>query len=96
MGDNIAAIVAELRGLMEKATPGDWFTVPYGNGDSIVIHSSDEQRVFFPPVPVGYSATPGSNGDPAQIKADMELIAAMRNALPTLLDALEAKTEGKP
>lgn len=77
--------LSELERLEKAATPANWFTVPYGDGDTIVIHSDEESRVFFPPLPVGYSASPGSYGDPAVIKADMALIAAMRNALPRLL-----------
>ncbi len=82
-------IVERLRELLSNATPAQWFIVPYGDGDSLVVHSDDEKRVFFPPVPVGYSASPGSTGDPAQIKADVELIVAARNCLPALLDEIE-------
>ncbi len=89
MSEKTDDIVERLRELLSNATPAQWFIVPYGDGDSLVVHSDDEKRVFFPPVPVGYSASPGSTGDPAQIKADVELIVAARNCLPALLDEIE-------
>ena len=77
--------LAEWEALAEKATKGAWFIVPYGDGDTFVVHSDDEQRIFFPPLPVGYSATAGSLGDPAQIESDMKFIAASRTAIPSLI-----------
>lgn len=77
--------LAELEALAEKATKGAWFIVPYGDGDTFVVHSDDEQRIFFPPLLVGYSATAGSLGDPAQIESDMKFIAASRTAIPSLI-----------
>ncbi len=41
--------------------------------------------------PVGYSATPGSLGDPAQIKADTTFIVGAHNDLPALLSDLSRK-----
>lgn len=77
--------LAEWEALAEKATKGAWFIVPYGDGDTFVVHSDDERRIFFPPLPVGYSATAGSLGDPAQIESDMKFIAASRTAIPSLI-----------
>lgn len=84
---------AEWRRLAEAATEGKWFIVRYGDGDSYVIHSDDERRIFFPPSPIGFSASPGSLGDPAQIKADMKFVAAARTAVPALLDEVERLEE---
>jgi hypothetical protein len=83
------AYLERVKGLEAKATPGKWFTVPYGDGDTIVIHSDDEMRIFFPPPPVGYSASPGSHGDPAQIRADMDFVAESRVAVPALVAEVE-------
>ena len=63
--------------MSEKHTPGPWTVERYVDGDSLVIHSNDENRVCF-------MATPGSWGDPAKIEADARLIAAA----PELLAAL--------
>jgi hypothetical protein len=81
--------LAEWKRLAEKATEGGWFIVRYGDGDSYVIHSDDERRVFFPPSPIGFSATAGSLGDSAQIKADMKFVAASRTAVPALIAEVE-------
>ena len=39
--------LAELEALAEMATKGAWFIVPYGDGDTFVVHSDDEQRISF-------------------------------------------------
>jgi hypothetical protein len=62
-----------------KHTPGPWMIVRYGDGDSLVVHSNEDNRVCF-------MATPGSLGDPAMIEADANLIAAA----PDLLNGCNA------
>ena len=64
---------------MTEHTKGPWEIVRYGDGDSLVIHSDDVNRVCF-------MATPGSHGDPAKIEADARLI----SAAPDLLEALQS------
>jgi len=61
-----------------KHTAGPWRIVPYGDGDSLVIHDAreGEWRVCF-------LATPAKDGDFEWIKANARLIAAA----PDLLDA---------
>lgn len=60
-------------------TPGPWVVTPYGDGDSLVIHSGDEWRVCF-------MATPGdSPGAMARIEANARLIAAA----PELAEVVE-------
>ena len=57
----------ELKGF--RGTPGEWAVVPYGDGDSLVIHADEETRVCF-------MATPGGGlGDHLRISANGRLIA---------------------
>ena len=65
-------------------TPGPWCIVPYGDGDSLVIHDArGDWRVCF-------MATPGTSSDGMrQIEANARLIAAA----PQLLDALKTLAE---
>lgn len=58
-------------------TPGPWTVVPYGDGDSLVIHSSDENRVCF-------MATHGGS------RKSWETIQANANAIAALPDLYEA------
>ena len=50
-------------------TPGPWAIVPYGDGDSLVIHSDHASRVCF-------LAMPGNLGSFDRIKANARLISA--------------------
>lgn len=61
-------------------TPGPWVIVPYGDGDTLVIHyGQSQQRICF-------MATPSSvTDDFPRIKANARLIAAA----PALYEALE-------
>lgn len=61
-------------------TPGPWVIVPYGDGETLVIHyGQSQQRVCF-------LATPSSvTDDFPRIKANARLIAAA----PALFEALE-------
>jgi hypothetical protein len=76
--------VAELRGLLERAEcVCDWVPVPYGDGDSLVIHEGADWRVCF-------MATPGdSPGAMPRIEARADLIAAAVNDLPALLSTID-------
>lgn len=67
-----------------KWTKGPWRIVPYGDGDSLVIHDArDHWRICF-------MATPGeSPGAMQEIEANATLIAAA----PDLLEALKELTD---
>lgn len=64
---------------MSKHTPGPWTIVPYGNGDSLVIHADQsEWRICF-------MATPGqSPGAMDRIEANARLIAVAPEMLELL------------
>jgi len=71
----------------QRHTPGPWTVVPYGDGDSLVVHSDNEHRVCF-------MSTPGeSPGAMQKIKANAQLISAS----PDMYEALKeiAKGEGR-
>lgn len=56
-------------------TPGPWEVVPYGDGDSLVIHDArGDWRVCF-------MATPGESGDMRGIRANARLIASAPDLL---------------
>ena len=61
-----------------KHADGPWSVVPYGDGDSLVIHSDDENRVCF------MATHGGSRASWERIQANAALIAAA----PTLYEAL--------
>jgi hypothetical protein len=65
-------------------TPSPWTIHEYGDDDlpNLVIHQDSERRICF-------MATPGSQGDPAIIEANANLICAA----PDLYDALRFLTE---
>jgi hypothetical protein len=67
--------------MVEKMhTAGPWQIVPYGDGDSLVVHAGEDERVCF-------MATPGeSPGAMSRIEANARLIAAA----PAMYEALEA------
>ena len=66
---------------MTKHTPGPWTIVPYGDGDSLVIHADQsEWRICFMATP---GASPGAMG---RIEANARLIAAA----PEMLEALKS------
>ncbi len=63
-------------------TPGPWSIVPYGDGDSLVIHDArGDWRVCF-------MATPGKLGSIERIEANAHLIAAAPDLLAVLQDAV--------
>ena len=61
-------------------TPGPWTIVPYGDGDSLVIHSDDDNRVCF------MATHGGSRAQWERIQENAALIAAA----PDLYEALKA------
>ncbi len=67
-------VIARLRALHEAATPGPWFGGP---GESVYAGEEHPRGSYI-------ADTFGVGGD------DAALIAAMRNALPALLDVAEA------
>jgi hypothetical protein len=74
----------------EQFTPGPWHVVRYGDGDSLVIHHSDEERVCF-------MATPGSSPAMKRIQANASLITAapeLYEALAALIEATERHVFG--
>jgi len=56
--------------MMTAHTKGPWTIVPYGDGDSLVIHSSDENRVCF------MATHGGTQSQWERIQANARLIAA--------------------
>lgn len=84
---------AALEPFMPKVehTPGPWSVVPYGDGDSLVIHSDSNSRVCF-------MATPGSfSRDFPKIEANARLIAAAPDLLEALLVIFDGvEDEGGP
>jgi hypothetical protein len=74
-----AALIAELRGLLEKATPGPWdvghsgiqFFVNEPNGTLVNLEFGEGMTIH-------------------EVEANAHLIVAMHNRLPELLSALEA------
>jgi hypothetical protein len=62
----------------EKFAEGPWEIVPYGDGDSLVIHSDDQNRVCF------MATHGGSRASWERIQANARLIASA----PALYEAL--------
>ena len=60
-----------------KHTPGPWWVVSYGDGDSLVIHHTEDDRVCF-------MAMPGRRGSMADIRANARLIVAAPDMLEEL------------
>ena len=73
----------------QQFTPGPWEVVPYGDGDSLVVHAGEDWRICF-------MATPGeSPGAASRIEANARLIAAspcLYEALSRLLAVAEMTT----
>jgi len=65
---------------MTAHAPGPWTIVPYGDGDSLVIHSDDENRVCF------MATHGGTQSQWQRIQANARLIVAA----PALYEALSA------
>lgn len=78
-GDGGRVDVEQLRGLLERATPGPWFAYDRGVGYEIAL---DEPGDTYPrTLPEGLKTSLGR-------AEDAELIAAAVNALPALLDLI--------
>jgi hypothetical protein len=101
---DIPSLVAELRELLAKATPGVW-RVGRQNGaqnDHLVDMGEPPNAPYFR-MHKGLPEGPGTRGSPAfgivesddasaeEIAANAALIVAMKNALPALLDVLTPK-----
>lgn len=82
------AQIAELRGLLAKATPGPWGVryAPHRDEDCIVVGPRPETMAYAPCI-LAEDYT-GFGGWPVR-EADHLLVVAMRNGLPALLDAAE-------
>ena len=78
--------VEQLRQLEQAATPGEWQPYFTGHGDPYVVGG---ERHGGPIFPQDIRAEVSKAGD-SYGRADAELIAAARNALPALLDIAEA------
>lgn len=78
----LAKQIEELAG---KATPGRVEIIPYGDGDSLVIHEyGTENRICF-------MATPSETGSVRKIEARADLIEMLWNNLPTIIAALKER-----
>lgn len=85
----IPELVARLRELHEKATPGPWSTNHRGGDISARIRGHEVQVALA----CGQGAMWDERDDAAAImRANAELIAELRSALPDILDALERGT----
>lgn len=76
----------QLEAAMKAGTQGVWTIVPYGDGDSLVIHSGNDWRICF-------MATPGDFGVLDAIKSNAEQIVLLHNNLPTIIAALRERGE---
>jgi hypothetical protein len=86
----IPELVARLRELHEKATPGPWSTNHRGGDISARIRGHEVQVALA----CGQGAMWDERDDAAAImRANAELIAELRSALPAILDALERGTD---
>lgn len=91
--------IAKLRKLLEQATPGPWveddgnvFSAPISNANYEL--RSLARRDSKPQSPQGYDGEVAKCSQQLpNFAADAEFIAAMRNALPALLDLVEAAEE---
>ena len=77
--------VAELRAALAKATPGPWRTFAGVNDDGVWAACGPEHAADYD---ADETNEPGDVAEQAA-QRDAELIALMRNALPSLLDAAE-------
>lgn len=82
---------ARLEGLLERATKGELFVVPYGDGDSLVICADEagNKRIAFMAIP-GCRDHAARRKKWREIKANAELFVESRNALPSLLSERRA------
>ena len=77
--------IAELRAALAKATPGPWRTFAGINDDGVWAACGPEHEADYD---ADETNEPGDVAEQAA-QRDAELIALMRNALPSLLDAAE-------
>ena len=80
-------MIAALRELLAKATPGPWCQHPNGTSvwSGVQYDCDDDAQLHI--CSVGCKA---AMCEPARVVADLELIVECRNALPALLDRVEA------
>lgn len=91
MSEEPTVNIDELKAALAKATPGEWFVVSYGDGDSLVIckDAAGEHRIAF-------MATPSCRDSVErektwrEIRADANLIAMLKSTAPALIAELEA------
>ena len=93
---NVAGLVAELKALYEKATPGPWDVAMFGDG--LCIFSRDNNRV------AGRVAKESRHmdddrgrvmrwlGQSPERETNLKFIAALHNAFPALVAALSARS----
>ena len=84
MPDLTPETVAELRRLLDAATPGPWMVGDEGDGVAVIVDEGDE----FSSIQIAADLHQGDDG-----LTDARLIAAAVNALPALLDAAEERDE---
>lgn len=92
----LADTVAEMRKLLDAATTGEWFATdaPYSEGDwgAGTLAARYPWTVSLDPAKVGWNTDGGTN-DYGILRDDAAFIAASKNAMPAILDALEARTD---
>ena len=82
MPDLTPETVAELRRLLDAATPGPWMVGDEGDDVAVIVDEGDE----FSSIQIAADLHQGDDG-----LTDARLIAAAVNALPALLDAAEER-----
>lgn len=83
----VSTTLDELERLARAASGDEWRVVPYGDGDSLVIHHSDLGRICF-------MATPGdSPGAMERIEANAAFIVAAKRDVLSLITRIRAKDE---
>ena len=99
---NLHDTIARLRELLAKATPGEWAAGHFGTDSSCqcryVLGETCSGSICDVSVDNGKLIADGGNDSPPanEAAANLQLIPAMKNALPQLLDALEARESEKP
>ena len=99
---NISETITKLRKLLAKATPGEWAAGHFGTDYicqcSYVLSETCMGSICDVSVNNGKLIADGGNDAPPanEAAANLQLIPAMKNALPQLLDALEARESEKP
>lgn len=87
----MTTLAEQLERLAERATPGDWHRVPYGDGQDSVICADEagNKRIAFMAIP-GSRDLATRTATWGRIRSDADLIVLMRNNLPQIIAALKA------